>query len=695
MVSSPSIFHPSTLLLPSKNSSIKTMKDQPPDLPPIISPMADSITYSPTPNAYIPPASYYPPSHGGGHVHVVAPQSRNESQQRKRPKYTRSKTGCLTCRVKKIKCDEAKPVCMRCTHGQRDCTWPEGVPTRKKPTPRKESLDGRPSTAESSGLSETSTPPTRDSTPPRRAQADYNLPPVLSRRHSEPFVPPLGPDPEVTRRQLASHPYQLHHPSQTNVLSMIPEMPTYQSTHPRYDPYASAAPSMHSGPPRLPGPSHASGHPLQIRPMGQHHQQPPPQHWTQPHMLPPVNPMEPFFHTPQERNLIRHYCDRSLSIVMAIPSENPIVAANLPLVLDRSQGTDISAEALRNALLGVAAIHQSFLLSQSSRMNSKQLLARACTTLQGTQSGASLAACLSISLMDIFSGGHNWTKNMDLARTLVNIRGGPSALLSRGLHLQSKTTSEKARTRLLLEILVVYDVAGCISSGEEPTILTMSSDWWRYDSEGAISYVDQVFGISHMFVPLLARAEQVATFVSRALHGANRVTEVIEPGGERSCPDITSECHELYHLLESWADPRENIPGRVHTGNLVYQKAAQILLLRDVLQVSPTDRLVQSCCDTILTLCLECTSTNMGVDLIWPAIIAASHAHGANRARVAELYKSFSSMYALLSQHRKCCYEIDTSEHLVLQVWKRLDQGLPGADWRSVMKDLQLSILIL
>ena len=28
-----------------------------------------------------------------------------------------------------------------------------------------------------------------------------------------------------------------------------------------------------------------------------------------------------------------------------------------------------------------------------------------------------------------------------------------------------------------------------------------------------------------------------------------------------------------------------------------------------------------------------------------------------------------------------------------MQVWKRLDQGFPGADWRSVMKDLQLNVL--
>jgi len=39
---------------------------------------------------------------------------------RKRPKYTRSKAGCLICRQKKVKCDEKKPTCTRCLHGHRE-----------------------------------------------------------------------------------------------------------------------------------------------------------------------------------------------------------------------------------------------------------------------------------------------------------------------------------------------------------------------------------------------------------------------------------------------------------------------------------------------------------------------------------------------------------------------------------------------
>jgi hypothetical protein len=102
---------------------------------------------------------------------------------------------------------------------------------------------------------------------------------------------------------------------------------------------------------------------------------------------------------------------------MAVPSENPIVAANLPLVLSKPRGFDSPTEALRAAVLGIAAIHQSCLLARGGaapegademmqiahqyRMNSKLHLAKACSTVEGTRSDASLAAALAIMLTDV------------------------------------------------------------------------------------------------------------------------------------------------------------------------------------------------------------------------------------------------------------------------------------------------------
>jgi hypothetical protein len=40
---------------------------------------------------------------------------------------TRRRTGCLTCRRRRVRCDEAKPTCRHCQKGNRNCTWSSGL----------------------------------------------------------------------------------------------------------------------------------------------------------------------------------------------------------------------------------------------------------------------------------------------------------------------------------------------------------------------------------------------------------------------------------------------------------------------------------------------------------------------------------------------------------------------------------------
>ncbi|OBS25171.1 hypothetical protein FPOA_05706 [Fusarium poae] len=55
----------------------------------------------------------------------------------------RSKNGCLTCRIRKVKCDEKRPVCNRCENSPNRCEWLEpgqslsarGQPTKRFPSP--------------------------------------------------------------------------------------------------------------------------------------------------------------------------------------------------------------------------------------------------------------------------------------------------------------------------------------------------------------------------------------------------------------------------------------------------------------------------------------------------------------------------------------------------------------------------------
>ena len=102
---------------------------------------------------------------------------------------------------------------------------------------------------------------------------------------------------------------------------------------------------------------------------------------------------------------------------MALPSENPVLAANMQLLLGRAPGSDVATEALRTALLGVAAMHQAYTYSRSAspmadhslqlangyRSKSQRLLYEACMSRDGTQSDASLAASVALSLADVRS----------------------------------------------------------------------------------------------------------------------------------------------------------------------------------------------------------------------------------------------------------------------------------------------------
>ncbi|KAJ8077232.1 hypothetical protein PM082_001660 [Marasmius tenuissimus] len=241
---------------------------------------------------YLPPTQQYytnPPQLPHGQPAHNTTMRQETSAQRKRPKYTRSKTGCMTCRVKKIKCDETKPSCMRCTHGQRDCTWPEGVPApRKKASSRKDSLDGRPSTATSS-VSDGSTPPTRDRTPPRALPQplDVGIPPLVSRRTQDSYLQ-LAPLSNEPRRQGGRFAYS--QPTGSTLAHLVPDIASYPGSHsPRYEsPYATE-------PARVSGTHHAVG---QWSP-----QLPPP-----PTMLPSLSSVDPhsYYHNnvPTTRNIL-------------------------------------------------------------------------------------------------------------------------------------------------------------------------------------------------------------------------------------------------------------------------------------------------------------------------------------------------------------------------------------------------------
>jgi len=158
-------------------------------------------------------------------------------------------------------------------------------------------------------------------------------------------------------------------------------------------------------------------------------------------------------------------------------------------------GANPSADALRVALLGIGAIHQAFLLARSGvsttqttamfqyasnlRDMGKELVRRAVAEPAGARSDAALGAATALGTIDIFFGGEGWTDNFNLAKEMVAYRGGPAAMLKASTPKQLAEGVTISPARLMLEILAIYDVFGCLTTGEEPALLSEKyENWW-------------------------------------------------------------------------------------------------------------------------------------------------------------------------------------------------------------------------
>ena len=60
----------------------------------------------------------------------VEPRIPRTSRVPSKPHRFRSLTGCLTCRQRKKKCDENRPICVGCLRNKLQCTWPADNPRR-------------------------------------------------------------------------------------------------------------------------------------------------------------------------------------------------------------------------------------------------------------------------------------------------------------------------------------------------------------------------------------------------------------------------------------------------------------------------------------------------------------------------------------------------------------------------------------
>ncbi|KAL2153229.1 hypothetical protein VTH82DRAFT_4384 [Thermothelomyces myriococcoides] len=93
-------------------------------------------------------------------------------------KHRRTRSGCYTCRSRRVKCDEARPICERCRKGKRECNYPE------PPPPKGSGASGSKSAAGASQQpSPSSSPDGEDDDEPEQ---DTRLDPIMDEDEEEP-----------------------------------------------------------------------------------------------------------------------------------------------------------------------------------------------------------------------------------------------------------------------------------------------------------------------------------------------------------------------------------------------------------------------------------------------------------------------------------------------------------------------------
>ncbi|KAK4151260.1 hypothetical protein C8A00DRAFT_17308 [Chaetomidium leptoderma] len=93
-------------------------------------------------------------------------------------KHRRTRSGCYTCRSRRVKCDENHPICERCRKGKRECIYPE-------PPPPKGS--GSSGSKDSAGLSQQRSPSSSpDDDDDDEVDQDTRLDPIMDEDEDEP-----------------------------------------------------------------------------------------------------------------------------------------------------------------------------------------------------------------------------------------------------------------------------------------------------------------------------------------------------------------------------------------------------------------------------------------------------------------------------------------------------------------------------
>ncbi|WVQ66371.1 uncharacterized protein L199_004551 [Kwoniella botswanensis] len=533
-----------------------------------------SSPYSPNPN---------PHKDSHNHSHPISHLHQAQSQSQSTDKSQRSRDGCLTCRSRKVKCNEERPICDKCRIKSRECLWPSGDESERRRNKKRRSTN----TPDGSSIS---TPNKKPSQPSRLSSIELKsiLPSSTPSHPGIVHIPPnfLPPDALKNKNGTGNADGTLN----GDLVDWL--VPDKARTGLMMDPSF----------------------------------------------------LEPYFPTVDERLVIRHYLSRTVHIIIAFESNhrpwNPWITVHAPLAFKHLPGTNPAADALRSAILAVGGVHLTYStnpndqaaawrITKSSKVKVMNLIRQTLEDKDGKPKVLEkenielvLAALLSCTIASSLAADDSWHHLLSSVLSLIDQLGGAQNIL------QDAPRDRLSPYRFFMEQLAIRDVFGCMTTELAPSILQDAFTPWFFEAESwsrsdfEWESVERMFGISRGMVDMISRACNLIASV-RALN--RHLPELALPTLDPSLVALHKASSELMSELKIWDEAENFTPlhPRTQYGNHSYKHAIRIRMLRKVYNIPSDDQRVVSSSQAIIELAGEMLALYGKITwLTWPILIA-------------------------------------------------------------------------
>nr|XP_019005697.1 uncharacterized protein I203_01011 [Kwoniella mangroviensis CBS 8507]OCF69158.1 hypothetical protein I203_01011 [Kwoniella mangroviensis CBS 8507] len=546
-------------------------------------------------------------------------------------RHRRSRTGCLTCRKLKHKCDEQKPVCGRCQRTVRICTYPIAV-------------NNNPGTSESALSSSSKQVINLNVLPHAESSRDAQLNAIINAIGTIPpaitLVDLLALSiPDVKERSLAStvNLHAIPHPERpVNCFDMSECFQNRRGSSMEIDSFFLSIISIAA--------VHRSS--MFLRSEKNYLKQTPMGRWG----IPPL----PSSNDPPNSSQIKSLRDTSIQSSKAA-IEMGKIALNLKFS-DIDISTNSPDEADNNAIAAPGA-----------NAEIQKITDTILTSI----------VCICISQVMLVST--QWKEAYNLGLKLVKLRGGPIKLLEEAKKI---SLDHLNRTRTLLENLAIIDVWHCLASGAAPTLLEKEFQPWWFDF--AEQNADSTHPDSFQFVCGMDRGMlEVVNRINILVHEKEVLSKLPNPTyitihGQK-VQDMLLEL-DIWEVTIGTADRLS----RVQLGNLIIAYTMRVVICVDLLGYPHSHPTVQTYTSSALNHLESSRSSPCTVNMLVPTLIVGSMMftrEGRYQAKkVIEALRSDASF----------SYDVEEALRILDQLYKLKDQGVQDPSWRSLLQDILL-----